>query len=76
LAARRHTQKICNVLSKVLTLTLTQDAPLSAVQKDSSMHEPEEEKQLIDLLSSIIVDTVLNKKSYEKKEHHLPALQQ
>jgi hypothetical protein len=37
-------------------------------KKALPLHEPEEEKQLIDLLSAIIVDTVLNKKSYEKKK--------
>jgi uncharacterized NAD-dependent epimerase/dehydratase family protein len=48
---------------------------LSVVQKESPSPHTEEEKQLIDLLSAIIVDTVLNKSSYDEKEmHQLPAL--
>lgn len=47
--------------------------PLAA-EKEAHIQNSAEEK-LIDLLSAIIVDTVLNKISYEKEMHHIPALQ-
>jgi hypothetical protein len=68
---RSNNYKMHNAAT-ILPLT-AHSSPLTA--KETLQQSDEAEKQFIDLLSAIIVDIVLNKVSYEKEMHHIPALQ-